>query len=65
MAGNVRSIAGGFGREIMKGIVGAARGKAGEIRIDKISAATEAGDEADMRKRTAKEICVAVKKRLG
>ena len=67
MAGNARSIAGGFGCEIIKSIADVSRGKTGERRIDKISAATikTAGGEADIRKRAAEEISTEVKKRLG
>jgi hypothetical protein len=67
MAGNARRIAGGFGPEIMKSIADATRGKTGEMRIDKISAATikTTGGEADIRKRAAEEISAEVKKRLG
>jgi hypothetical protein len=67
MAGNALSIAGGFGREIMKSIADTSRGKTGERRIDKLSAAMvkTAGGEAAIRKRVAAEISDAVKNRLG
>ena len=67
MAGNARSIAGGFGCEIMKSIADASRGKTGEMRIDRISTATikTAGSEVDIRKRAEEETSAEVKKRLG
>jgi hypothetical protein len=67
MAGNARSIAGGFGCEIMKNIADALRGKTGEMRIDNISTATikTTGGEVDIRRRAAEEIAAEVKKRLG
>ena len=67
MAGSARSLAGGLGREIMKSIADASRGKTGAVRVDKIPAAKikTAGGEADIRKRAAAEISAEVKKRLG
>jgi hypothetical protein len=66
MAGSARSLAGGFGREIMKSIANASRGKTGEMRIDLISAANirTAGGEAEIQKRAA-EISAELNKRLG
>lgn len=67
MAGNARSIAGGFGYEIMKSIADASRRKTGEMRIDTICAPTVkmVGNETDIRKRAAEDISAEIKKRLG
>lgn len=67
MAGSARSLAGGLGREIMKSIADASRGKTGEMRIDQISAQNinAAGSAADIQKRAAAEISAAVSKRFG
>jgi hypothetical protein len=67
MAGSVRSLAGGLGREIMKSIADASRGKTGEMQIDQISAENikAAGSAADIQKRAAAGISAEVNKRLG
>ncbi len=51
----------------MKSIADASRAETGEMRIDKISAATikTASGEADIRKRVAEEISAGIKKRFG
>ncbi len=67
MEGNERSIASGFGREIMKSIADDLRGKTGTMRINKISTTKikAVSGEADIRKRVVAEISAEVKKRLG
>ena len=67
MAGSARSLAGGLGREIMKSIADASRGKTGEVQIDQISAGNirAAGSAADIQKRAAAGISAEVNKRLG
>ena len=67
MAGSARSLAGGLGREIMKSIADASRGKTGEMQIDQISAENikAGGSAADVQKRAAARISAEVNKRLG
>ena len=67
MAGSARSLAGGLGREIMKSIADASRGKTGEMQIGQISAENikAAGSAADIQKRAAAGISAEVIKRLG
>lgn len=64
MADNARSIASGFGREIIKSIAEASQGRTGAVRINEISTAKfkKSGGEADLRKRAASEISAELKK---
>jgi hypothetical protein len=67
MAGRARSLAGGLGREILKSIADASRGKTGEMQIDQISVENikAAGGAADIQKRAAAGISAEVNQRLG